>query len=130
MAGKSAVTLRVHLAIERPELRRRIAALLRADADVLLVADAERAELVVGEGPGSELAELADSVAPGPSLTAREQDVLRLMAQGLGNKSIARELAISSHTAKYHVASVLAKLDVHTRAEAVSRGIRRGLVPL
>ena len=70
------------------------------------------------------------AVASSPGLTAREMDVLRLMAQGLGNKSIARELAISSHTAKYHVASVLAKLGAHTRAEAVSRGIRRGLVPL
>jgi DNA-binding NarL/FixJ family response regulator len=52
------------------------------------------------------------------------------MAQGLGNRSIGRELAISAHTAKYHVAAVLAKLGAHTRAEAVSRGIRRGLVPL
>ena len=76
------------------------------------------------------MAELADPVLSSPGLTAREMDVLRLMAQGLGNKSIARELAISSHTAKYHVASVLAKLGAHTRAEAVSRGIRRGLVPL
>ena len=123
------MTLRIHLAIGSPELRRRVAALLRADADVLLVAEPERAELVVGEGPG-EVAELADPVLSSPGLTAREMDVLRLMAQGLGNKSIARELAISSHTAKYHVASVLAKLGAHTRAEAVSRGIRRGLVPL
>ena len=106
------MTLRIHLAIGSPELRRRVAALLRADTDVLLVA------------------ELADPVLSSPGLTAREMDVLRLMAQGLGNKSIARELAISSHTAKYHVASVLAKLGAHTRAEAVSRGIRRGLVPL
>ena len=129
MAGDRPVTLRIHLAIGSPELRRRVAALLRADAEVLLVAEPERAELVVGDGPGGEVAELADpTVVPG--LTARETDVLRLMAQGLGNKSIARELAISSHTAKYHVASVLAKLGAHTRAEAVSRGIRRGLVPL
>jgi DNA-binding CsgD family transcriptional regulator len=121
------VTLRIHLAIGSPELRRRVAALLRADADVLLVAEPERAELVVGDGPGGEAAELASAM---PGLTAREMDVLRLLAQGMGNKSIARELAISSHTAKYHVASVLAKLGAHTRAEAVSRGIRRGLVPL
>jgi DNA-binding CsgD family transcriptional regulator len=52
------------------------------------------------------------------------------MAEGRGNKSIARELGISSHTAKYHVASVLAKLGSHSRAEAVSRGLRRGLLPL
>jgi DNA-binding CsgD family transcriptional regulator len=107
-----------------------VAALLRADADVLLVAEPERAELVVGDGPGGEAAELADLASAMPGLTAREMDVLRLLAQGMGNKSIARELAISSHTAKYQVASVLAKLGAHTRAEAVSRGIRRGLVPL
>jgi DNA-binding NarL/FixJ family response regulator len=107
-----------------------VATLLRADADVVLVAEPERAELVVGEGPGGEVAELGDPDGAAPGLTAREMDVLRLMAQGLGNKSIARELVISSHTAKYHVASVLAKLGAHTRAEAVSRGLRRGLVPL
>ena len=123
------MTLRIHLAIGNPELRRRVAALLRADAEVQLVAEPERAELMVGEGPGGEVAELADPVAS-PTLTTREMDVLRLLAQGLGNKSIARELAISSHTAKYHVASVLAKLGAHTRAEAVSHGIRRGVVPL
>ncbi|HKU62174.1 MAG TPA: LuxR C-terminal-related transcriptional regulator [Gemmatimonadales bacterium] len=123
------MTLRIHLAIGSPELRRRVAALLRADAEVLLVAEPERAELVVGEGPDTGVAELAGTMIL-PALTSRETDVLRLMAQGLGNKSIARELGISSHTAKYHVAAVLAKLGVHTRAEAVSRGIRRGLVPL
>jgi DNA-binding CsgD family transcriptional regulator len=124
------VTLRIHLAIGSPELRRRVATLLRADADIVLVAEPERAELVVGEGPGGEVADLGDPDGGAPGLTAREMDVLLLMAQGLGNKSIARELAISSHTAKYHVASVLAKLGAHTRAEAVSRGLRRGLVPL
>lgn len=107
-----------------------MAALLRADGDVLLVAEPERAELVVGDGAGGEAADLAESAARLPGLTLREMDVLRLMAQGMGNKSIARELAISSHTAKYHVGSVLTKLGAHTRAEAVSRGIRRGLVPL
>jgi DNA-binding NarL/FixJ family response regulator len=124
------VSLRIHLAIGDGALRRRLAALLRSDPEVILVAEPERAELIVGEGPGGEATE---TVAPPPTsgtLTPREMDVLRLMAQGLGNKSIARELAISSHTAKYHVASVLAKLGAHTRAEAVSRGIRRGLVPL
>jgi DNA-binding CsgD family transcriptional regulator len=124
------VSLRIHLAIGDAEQRRRLAALLRSDPEVILVAEPERAELIVAEGPGGEPTETGGAVAASPALTAREMDVLRLMAQGLGNKSIARELAISSHTAKYHVASVLAKLGAHTRAEAVSRGIRRGLVPL
>jgi DNA-binding CsgD family transcriptional regulator len=124
------VSLRVHLAIADARLRRRLAVLLRSDPEVVLVAEPERAELIVGEGPGGEPTEASAGVIPTPTLTAREMDVLRLMAQGLGNKSIARELAISSHTAKYHVASVLGKLGAHSRAEAVSQGIRRGLVPL
>jgi DNA-binding CsgD family transcriptional regulator len=69
-------------------------------------------------------------VEAGAALTVREGEVLRLMAQGLGNKAIAAALGISAHTAKYHVASVLAKLDVHTRTEAVTRGLREGLLPL
>ena len=79
-------------------------------------------------GPAEPAVNLA--ATDGTSLTAREREVLRLMAQGMGNKSIARELGISTHTAKFHVASVMAKLDVHSRTEAVSRGIREGLVPL
>jgi DNA-binding CsgD family transcriptional regulator len=124
------VSLRIHLAIADTKLRHRLSALLRADPDVVLVAEPERAALVVGDGAGGDAVEAGDPVRDSPGLTAREMDVLRLMAQGLGNKSIARELAISSHTAKYHVASVLAKLGAHSRAEAVSRGLRRGLVPL
>jgi DNA-binding NarL/FixJ family response regulator len=52
------------------------------------------------------------------------------MAEGLGNKDIAAALHISSHTAKYHVASVLAKLDVRSRTEAVTKGLREGLLPI
>src|SRR5207247_9633912 len=66
----------------------------------------------------------------GVALTPRELDVLRLVAQGLGNKEIAAELDLSTHTVKYHLASVLAKLGVRSRTEAVSRGIRTGLLPL
>jgi DNA-binding NarL/FixJ family response regulator len=53
-----------------------------------------------------------------------------MMADGLANKEIATQLAISDHTAKFHVAQILAKLGASTRAEAVSIGIRRGLVPI
>jgi DNA-binding NarL/FixJ family response regulator len=63
-------------------------------------------------------------------LTAREYEVLELLAHGASNKSIARELGISVHTAKFHVASVLAKLGAHNRSDAVAIGIRRGLVLL
>ena len=63
-------------------------------------------------------------------LTARESDVLGLMAQGVGNKAIAQRLGVSEHTVKFHVSSILAKLDAESRTEAVSEAIRRGLVVL
>jgi DNA-binding NarL/FixJ family response regulator len=63
-------------------------------------------------------------------LTAREHEVLRLMSDGLGNKEIASRLAISEHTAKFHISSILGKLNVASRTEAVSQGIRRGLIPI
>jgi len=63
-------------------------------------------------------------------LTPREREVLQLLAAGLVNKEIASRLAISEHTVKFHVASILGKLGVSTRTEAVSAGIRRGLVLL
>ena len=64
------------------------------------------------------------------TLTPRETQVLRMMAEGLGNKEIAGQLGISDHTAKFHVASILGKLNAATRTEAVTMGIKRGLVPI
>lgn len=63
-------------------------------------------------------------------LTPREKEVLRLLAAGLGNKEIAARLNISEHTAKFHVASILGKLGAGSRTEAVSIGMRRGLILL
>jgi DNA-binding CsgD family transcriptional regulator len=63
-------------------------------------------------------------------LTPRENEVLQMLAAGLGNKQIAAKLLISTNTAKFHVAQILAKLDANSRTEAVSLGIRRGLVPI
>ncbi len=63
-------------------------------------------------------------------LTPRESQVLRMLADGLGNKEIAVELGISDHTAKFHVTQILGKLDAGSRTEAVAIGIRRGLVPV
>jgi two-component system, NarL family, response regulator YdfI len=63
-------------------------------------------------------------------LTPREIEVLRLLADGLGNKEIASRLGISEHTVKFHISSILGKLVVATRTEAVTTGIRRGLIPL
>jgi DNA-binding NarL/FixJ family response regulator len=63
-------------------------------------------------------------------LTPREHEVLRWMAAGLVNKEIAGKLGISDHTAKFHVASVLQKLNAASRAEAVAIGMRAGLILL
>lgn len=63
-------------------------------------------------------------------LTRREREVLQMLAAGLGNKEIASRLNISDHTAKFHVGSILGKLGAGSRTEAVSLGIRRGLVLL
>ena len=63
-------------------------------------------------------------------LTPRELQVLRMIADGYGNKEIAAELAISEHTVKFHVAQILGKLNAGSRAEAVSVGIRRGLIAI
>jgi DNA-binding NarL/FixJ family response regulator len=63
-------------------------------------------------------------------LTPREREVLTAMAKGASNKAIARRLGISVHTAKFHVASILAKLDAESRTEAVTRAAQIGLVML
>ena len=64
------------------------------------------------------------------ALTAREQEVLRLASEGLGNKEIAGRLNISEHTVKFHISSILGKLGAASRTEAVSQGIRRGLITI
>ena len=63
-------------------------------------------------------------------LTPREREVLQMISAGLGNKEIAGRLSISEHTVKFHVASILGKLGASSRTEAVSIGIRHGLVLL
>ncbi len=63
-------------------------------------------------------------------LTAREKEVLQLMAQGLANKQIALSLGISEHTVKFHLSALYAKLGISSRTEAVRRGIELGLISL
>jgi DNA-binding CsgD family transcriptional regulator len=63
-------------------------------------------------------------------LTPRELEVLRLMGSGSANKEIAEELHISENTVKFHVASILGKLNSGSRTEAVARGLRTGLIPV
>ena len=123
--------LRVYIDVSDAVTRRRVAALLHADGEVALVGAAEEADLVLSErvvragAPATEVSPGGDA-----ALTARELDVLRLVARGLVNKEIAAELGITTHTVKYHLTAVLEKLGVRSRTEAVSLGMRRGLVPL
>ncbi len=65
-----------------------------------------------------------------PALTPREIEVLEMLAQGLGNKIIARQLGISEHTVKFHISSIFAKLNATSRTEAVTTGARMGLIML
>ena len=64
------------------------------------------------------------------SLTTREQEVLALVADGLSNREVAQQLAISEHTVKFHLASIFGKLGVSTRTEAVQKGLRLGVIQI
>lgn len=72
----------------------------------------------------------ASSAQPVEELTPRELQVLRLMAEGQSNKTIARELGISEHTVKFHVNAILGKLNAQSRTEAVVTATRLGLILL
>jgi two-component system, NarL family, response regulator YdfI len=63
-----------------------------------------------------------------PALTAREMEVLGMLADGLGNKTLAARLGISEHTVKFHIAAIFLKLKAGSRTEAVTLGIRNGLI--
>ncbi|HTP34772.1 MAG TPA: response regulator transcription factor [Candidatus Acidoferrales bacterium] len=116
--------------------------LLRLGVRAILPPDASAAEIVAAvESAAAGLAVIEPSElesflsespmqpASGPDpLTARELEVLRMLAEGAANKAIAWQLKISEHTVKFHVAQILAKLGAGTRTEAVTTGIRKGLI--
>jgi DNA-binding CsgD family transcriptional regulator len=77
--------------------------------------------------PSTDVSASADADVP---LTPRELEVLALLAEGASNKVIARRLGISVHTAKFHVASLLDKLDAVGRTDAVAHAARRGVINL
>jgi DNA-binding CsgD family transcriptional regulator len=104
---------------ELDALRRR----LTADATLQLVDRIELAEAVVSLPPAQSEPLIED-------LTAREREVLALVADGLPNRDIASALAISEHTVKFHLASIFGKLGASTRTEAVHRGIRLGVIEI
>jgi two-component system, NarL family, nitrate/nitrite response regulator NarL len=110
--------LGVHAILPREAVAEQIVAALYAVSAGLIAIPAESSSMIV---PAA-----AESMVE--TLTPREMETLEMLAEGLSNKQIAARLGISEHTAKFHVNSILGKLDAATRTEAVMRGIRTGLL--
>lgn len=121
-------------------LRAGIRAVLPSDvhaAELQAAVEAAAAGLVVLHPQGTQPL-LAMAMIPEPrpaepraeSLTPRETEVLRLVAAGLSNKQIAGKLDISDHTVKFHIASLMGKLGAGSRTEAVTIGVRHGILLL
>jgi two-component system, NarL family, nitrate/nitrite response regulator NarL len=110
----------------------RIAAALAAAAQSLLAVDVEFARALAPKPQRARDPMLPPEGEPPllEELTARELEVLRLLAEGLPNKTIAQRLDISEHTVKFHVNSLLGKLGAGSRTEAVVRATRLGLILL
>jgi DNA-binding NarL/FixJ family response regulator len=100
-----------------------IAAVEAAAAGLLVLHPENAALLPVLSAPPRVMAP-----ATAESLTPREIEVLGMLAEGMGNKQIARRLGISEHTVKFHVGSILGKLGAGSRTEAVTLGLRQGLI--
>src|SRR5579872_2133929 len=120
-------------------LRNGVKAILPRDADAdeivrsihmaargLVVLDPEVAMALSQRVPSSS-PELSD---PAEDLTPRELEVLQMLAEGLGNRQMASRLGISEHTVKFHISSIFDKLSASSRTEAVTLGIRAGLILL
>lgn len=104
-------------------------ATVSATAQGLIVLSTPQAEYMLEQHRVIEFNDI-DAHVPDEALTAREREVLGLVSQGLPNKLIARRLQISEHTVKFHISSIYAKLGATSRTDAVSRGVRRGLITL
>jgi two-component system, NarL family, response regulator YdfI len=120
-------------------LRSRVRAVLPREAtaaEIIAAVEGAAAGLVVLHPDTAEAALASLAAAPATTavpvqpLTPREVEVLHMLAEGLGNKTIARRLGISEHTVKFHVGSIFAKLNATSRTEAVTLGVRLGLVML
>jgi DNA-binding NarL/FixJ family response regulator len=105
-----------------------IAAVKAVSAGLVVVAPDLLATLLPEAPPADDV--LKANGAGRARLTRRELEVLAAMADGASNKAIARRLGISFHTAKFHVAAILAKLDAESRTEAVAKAAQLGLVML
>jgi DNA-binding NarL/FixJ family response regulator len=117
-------------ALQRDATGEEIIAAIAAVAGGLITLDRRLAGdlLATPERPQAPMPErLADAEE---ALTARELEVLQLLAEGLPNKLIASQLHISEHTAKFHVSAIMLKLGAASRTEAVTLAARRGLLIL
>jgi DNA-binding NarL/FixJ family response regulator len=121
--------IRVWVSVRDPERRAALIRALRTDASVRLVGSEAEADIVCRESEPVALP-VALAAVTGERLTARELEVLRLVAEGLDNRVIGRRLDISRSTVKHHLEAIYAKLGVHGRMEAVREGVKRGMVPL
>lgn len=111
----------VRAVLSRDASPEQMIAAVQAVAAGLVVVQPEDLDPWVGSPRAVELAE---------ALTARETEVLGMVAEGLANKAIAHRLGISEHTVKFHLTSIMGKLSAASRTEAVTRGIRQGLILL
>ena len=119
----SAEPIRIALEIADAELAERLATLLAGVPQLRLVSRGESADVA--------LVPVGTALGDGEiELTPREAEVLALVAEGASNKTIAQRLGISVHTAKFHVSSLLDKLDAVGRTDAVTHAARRGVIHL
>jgi DNA-binding NarL/FixJ family response regulator len=124
VSEKPSPAIVVAIEIDDPGLADQMASLLGGVARLRLAAPGEPADVTIVSRNRQS------SVEPhGFDLTPR-LDVLSLLAEGASNKTIARQLGISVHTAKFHVSSLLEKLDATGRTDAVAHAARRGVINL
>jgi len=124
--------------LQRDSSPEQIAAAIEAAAEELVVLGADVAQVMVARNSAASTKGLRDDADDGSEdieplieeLTPRELEVLRMVAAGLANREIASRLGISGHTIKFHISSILGKLGASSRTEAVTHGIKRGLILL
>ena len=128
--------IRVFIAGASADDRAAMASRLAADERWMVVSDPAWADLVIVSpeewlrlNPGP----VATRARPEPlveSLTPREFEVLRLVAEGLHNREIAVRLGVTEHTVKFHLGAIFGKLGATTRTEAVQKGLRLGIIEI
>jgi two-component system, NarL family, response regulator YdfI len=114
-----------HAVLPRDASPDEIAAAIHAAAQGLIVLHPGSVRSLL---PSLERVPVSRSAAPVETLTAREIEILGMLAEGSGNKQIAHQLGISEHTVKFHVGSIMGKLGAGSRTEAVTVGVRHGLI--